>query len=86
MRASTKRLIDAITEEIGDKTPTTMQDHFMGLAQRDWYHDFVGEPTFPMISLVRDARACGLPGVAEKCISGEFDSDENEQEILTPRE
>lgn len=74
MRASTQTLVDAINAAVGTfGQPTPAQAALLERARADYYNDYFGEPDEPLIALVRDARAAGLPGIADQAINGDFD-------------
>lgn len=79
-RPSTVRLLQAIDEEIENSgtEATHLQQQLRDLASRDYYHDFFGQPIFPITALVNDAHAAGLPGIRQRAINGEFDADTDE--------
>lgn len=79
-RPSTVRLLQAIDEEIENSgtEATFLQQQLRDLASRDYYHDFFGQPAFPLSALVIDAHAAGLPGIRQRAIIGEFDAEPDE--------
>jgi hypothetical protein len=81
MRASTAKLHAAILAEIGTfRQPTPQQQALLERVEREYYHDFFGEPAMPMLALVIAARDAGLPGIAAAVPGGAFDATREEAE------
>lgn len=71
---STKERLATALEQAGAPAPMIHD------ARRGRYDDFTGDSPTPIHDLVRDARACGLAGIAERAMAGEFDGTREEAE------
>lgn len=77
MNKSTKKLYDAVVEAIGVKKgnkPNRKQQSLLARIRAEYYHDFVGIPVLPTITLVKDLRTCKLLELIPRAKDGEFDA------------
>lgn len=63
-----EKLADALTKA---GAPEIMVD----AAKRGRYGDFESDSATPIMDLVRDCRAAGLDGIAQRAMDGEFDGE-----------
>lgn len=76
MQKSTRKLYDAVADAIGVPAvrPTRKQQSLLARIRAEYYHDFVGIPVLPTITLVKDLRTCKLLGLIPRAKNGEFDA------------
>ena len=78
MISSTTILVQDI-EKVCDGSPS--QTEILAKAKKDYYHEFKGEPTFPISRLIADCRNCGLNSIADNAMNGKYDATASEGEM-----
>lgn len=80
MRASTQKLHDAITAEIAEigAPPPYLIQQLLKRVEEEYYNDYCGEPTFPIMALVHDLHLVNFHRIAARAVEGEFDGTKEE--------